>query len=251
MPRKFLLLLVILPLLPGCAPQYFGRGREFKPLDSDVKLVAIIPPEMMSYSVTAGGVTEYRDDWSTESSQKIAKALKAALNTKGFQISILPPMPADDSLRQVAVFMKLHTVVFNRRLYGPRAFRNDVENFDFSVGSVQPLCAKLGVDALLFVYGFEENFSTEHLERLNELARTRTSRSQFFGILSAVLTGYGSYKVYQVPGELAWICGILVKCDGSVAWYHFTRNHDDLDLRDERDVRALVKDVSEDLERMK
>lgn len=70
----------------GCAPARFknGNGHDFSSPPPKVKRIAILPPDMKVHDISAGGIWEYRDDWSMTSRFSAIDAIESVLKEKLF-----------------------------------------------------------------------------------------------------------------------------------------------------------------------
>ncbi len=74
---RFLGFLFVLSLavLAGCATAPARAQPEFAQRSRNIKTVALVPPEVKVYSLSAGGVREQMDDWSGSARENIVNAI--------------------------------------------------------------------------------------------------------------------------------------------------------------------------------
>jgi hypothetical protein len=176
------------------------------------KQVAIAPPDVEVRAISAGGVTEKRDDWAETVSGNLTRELAGLTSYK--------PSPALDpetkkELADVAALMR--AVSFNHLLYlgppGPMSFSS--RPLEYNLGPITKLADGCHADALLFVFA-RDAYSTG-------------------GRKALVVLGFA------VPAP-ALITAALVSRDGSVQWfnYFFTQN---VDLRTPDGARTVAAQV--------
>ena len=69
-------LFLALGLLAGCAPATYLTHPQFEERARLIKTVALMPPDMKLYRLTAGGVTELMDEWSEQGRRNAGSALQ-------------------------------------------------------------------------------------------------------------------------------------------------------------------------------
>lgn len=114
----------------------------------------VVPPEMELFSISAGGVTEPRADW-TEAAQK---NFKAALDARGEQLGPRVEALTDAQLDEFSPILSLQRNVAEAVFYhqfgnGPALPTKDGK-LDWSLGAeaVRPLREKTGADYALFTW---------------------------------------------------------------------------------------------------
>ena len=78
-PQRILNVLIILPLVTGCAST-LRTSPMYPSAIKQIKTIAVMPPNIEVYKLTAGGVRELIDEWSDESKKLIEKSLKIHLS---------------------------------------------------------------------------------------------------------------------------------------------------------------------------
>jgi hypothetical protein len=190
--------------------------------------VGILEPEIFLYDVSAGGVFEYRDDWSRGASGLAARSAAFSLKRIGGRPLIIPdPGRALDFFR-LKTRMRYHCTAFQGDFFAGRrpAFRAGAGgSLVYSLGALDSLCDRYGVDAFLYMYGFEENFSEE--------------RRRFLG------GGAGKGRKGAVPAERTFVAAVLVERDGRVSWYKHLLVSGDLDMRNPEHSSRVVEALFE------
>src|SRR5574340_1764616 len=95
MPLKRLFVtLALFPLmflLSGCFPALRPNTAELEKRARGIKSVKMLPTEVKIYALTAGDVSELRDDWSAQAKKNVEKAISDAMKEKGVKVSALQP----------------------------------------------------------------------------------------------------------------------------------------------------------------
>lgn len=121
---------------------------------SGVKTIAVLPSVHMS-EVSAGEVREVRDDWSAEATRVVASAITAGLAERGLKPKVLDAKAekSDPELREVRLlYEEVGTSVF-LLAYPPFMSEQVYRNFDYEVGPLDRVLARVQADALLVAYG--------------------------------------------------------------------------------------------------
>jgi hypothetical protein len=214
---------VILPLaaallMAGCAPRAAvnagggGGGREAAPDDFAPGRFGILEPEVMMYDVSAGGVFEYRDDWSGSASRRAAVSAALKLGALGYESTLLPDAAGGAAeVFRLKTKMRYHAAAFQSPFFSGLNVIAEIDSLTYSVGPVQTLCDAYGVDGLLYIYGFTEKFSEER--------RAGTA---------------------DAGSERTFMAAILVERDGRVSWYRHMLADGGLDMRTEAHSMRMI-----------
>ncbi len=162
--KKFPGLVVLLFLsfvFAGCAttlktsptyPQVMGR----------TKTIAVMPPDIHVYQLTAGGVREEMDEWNQQAKEFIQEKLKMHLAERfGIQIKFIEEDWLKTHHRDLwqahrGLFNAISMSALQHAYFGPDVFATKSKNFDYTFGAeLSELAAVCGADALLFLYGFD------------------------------------------------------------------------------------------------
>lgn len=232
--RLFPASLAVVPLLilalSGCATDSALRspsnaGERLK----DIKNVYLAPPDVKVYELTAGGVREQRDDWSTAAKANLVKSTVDALKNKGLQIKQVPvESDLEEELHDIqtlyrAVSLSIQTHTYNK----DSLFPDKVKNFDYSVGPIDKFLDRYHSDALLFLDGYDE-ISTAGRKTLNTV-----------GVVAAALMG-----VVIVPrGGFTATSAALIDRSGAVVWYNLKGGSGSYDLRESGSCSGLVNSM--------
>ncbi|MGE5892613.1 MAG: hypothetical protein ACM34I_01000 [bacterium] len=230
----FLFAVLSLALMaPGCMPR--ASYRAHPSLDASlktVKTVGLIAPDIKIYELSAGDVEELRDDWCKQGRDNVTKAVidefrskKIAIKTKALDKDSAQDLPDIQALYRAVSYSILSYT------YGDFKFPEKYKNFDYSIGPIRKITDAYGVDALIFVYGYDE-ISSGGRKALRALS-----------MVTGVITGY------QRRAGLTAMSMALVDKSGSILWYDIDAAEGGYDLRQPdssaKFVRALVADFPE------
>ena len=225
---------VIVLLTTGCVatPDWYKRYQQPYRSHPDltsrtktVKVLGVLPPDIKIYELSAGGVTELRDDWSATGRETVLSGLADVLNERGVTLKSLTvgremQAPVDDLTalyRAVSYSIVEHT-------YKNFPFQTKLENFDYSVGSVDDLLKKYQSDAFLLVYG------------IDEISTTGRKALRGVGLVLGSVTGQPVLSQGTTALNVA-----LVDRSGAILWYKIAGQDGGYDLRDPKSARAFVR----------
>jgi hypothetical protein len=240
--------------------------------------LGVLSAEVFLYDVSAGGVFEYRDDWSRLASRRAVVSASLALKRMGYDPAVIPdgsPSPSaaaprvglglaevsasaagGDLMRffRAKAKMRYHCAAFRSRFYMDRSMYNAVDSaggilvysstladtIKYSIGPVDTLCDRYGVDGFVYVYGFEEKFSQLRRQALG-VAPVDSAR------LAAGERGRAKNRRRgkAPPPERAFVAAILVGRDGRVLWYKDLAVAGRLDLRSDEHSRVVIGELFE------
>ena len=181
----------ILSIMAGCAPALFRAHPQLQEKVTSIKTVAIMPPSVRVYQLSAGGDTQLMDDLTAAATQHVAKAIEERL--KGHAGFVFTPFPSPSAIpgsssdlaaaglkdeledtqalfEAVSTSVLLHTYEPKVRDAPDQTFPEKLKNFDYSLGpDVERLAQLANANALLFVSGID-NISTGGRKALMALA---------------------------------------------------------------------------------
>ncbi len=230
-------------LFTGCASQYQGYGPHFSPPGEQIHRIAVISPDLYVYDVSGGGIPEFRIDWSKSAETNLGEALRMQLTKKGIEGIFISDVNDIPSLDTIMPFIKLVATVIHEHLYGKDPFTPQIDSFDYSAGPIAELCNHLQVDAVMFSFGADENFSPLRKETLNKIATVKTAKATFWGAISMILFGSGTFRSYTVPLEQTFVCCLVADKNGKIIWYKHYMQSDGADLRKSADAGKLAGNV--------
>jgi len=175
---------------------------------------ALVSLDVKEYEVSAGGVAEFKEEWSTAAQQALEAALVAQFKSHAIALRRIEPDP--DTAEEVSDLRALTQAVNSSVLQFPR------KEFDYSLGPVAPLAERYGVDALVFVWA---------------RGRLVTGGRKVL----AALAGSGETDAGQVTIT-------LVDRSGDVLWFNTRgRRGDRADLRHGESAAELMQAMVSDL----
>lgn len=216
-------------ILAGCAttqPRWPGLVHGRTPAQmGEVRTVAVLPANITVSQLTAGGVSEVRDDWTQAAREHARAALESIRAGQIVYAGDLDARPdLADEIREVRALYRL--IDANIMLFGLSPMAVPTRNFDFSVGSVERVLDAAGADALLLVGGTDEIFTTD-----------RKVLAVVSVLASAALTGQA---VAPSSGQ-AHLSAALIARDGTILWWNFVGDGEISDLRTREGVTSTIQ----------
>ncbi len=225
------ILLTLLTLSQGCIPLSPGQRAymapyrahpEFAQKARSIKGAVLAPPDIKIYSLSAGGVEELREDWSTSGRDNVSKALQARLRGEGVTAkAMILDREAQEALEEIRALFRAVSWSVLKYTYSSRPFQTKLERFEYSVGSIDRILQKHTADALILVYGFDQ-ISTGGRQTL-----------QAVGAILPFVSG---------PRKgTTGLCAALVDRSGTILWYNIEAYEGGYDLRDPDSASRFVK----------
>jgi hypothetical protein len=235
--RIFYLLLTCL-LLSACVtvPTYRAHPQLDDKLKA-IKKVTLIPLKTDVYQITAGGVQEKMDEWSSQARQNVMTAVQGELGAKPsvfvepFEETSFSEDQKANLEETKALFDAVNFSVIMHS-YGPpdQLFTEKVDNFNYSLGpEVQELAED--IDALLFV-SCSDQISTAGRKAL-----------QVGSVIMGALVGVQITPLY---GATMVSIALVDSYTGTILWYSYHGSRGDHDLRDPLDTSTLIKELLKD-----
>ena len=231
--RSALLALVVL-VTTGCVatPEWYRKYQEpyrshpeLTKRTKTVKVVGLLPPDIKIYELSAGGVTDLRDDWSATGREAVLKGLGEAFKERGIA---LRPLAVDRDMQgaidDLTALYRAVSYSIVEHTYGSFPFQAKLEHFDYSVGPVDDMLKKYQADAFLLVFGIDE-ISTAGRKALRGV-----------GLVLGSVTGQPVLSQGTTALNIA-----LVDRSGAVLWYKIAGQDGGYDLRDAKSARAFVQ----------
>jgi len=228
--KRFVSLLLILCLFLssfGCAVIKSKAHSEFEARYRNIETFGLIPPDIEIYELTAGGVRELKDEWSDMGKENVINALMKKLKEKEIKVeSFIKDENMEEALalyRAVSICIELHT-------QGPWSFPEKQKNFDYSIGSIEKILKENDVDALMIIYGSDED-TTGGRQALIAL-----------GVLASIATG-----VVVAPRAGTTTMDVaLVDPSGTILWYKNKSSGASHALKKPEDATSFVDDIFSD-----
>jgi len=228
--RALAFALLVATLASGCATSpamqaYQAPHRAHPEVEQrarKIRTIAVVPPDIRISSLSAGGVEELREDWSTIGRDNVVKALQAHFKDQPVTIKLVAVDPdVRDTLTEVRPLFRAVSVSVLQHTYSQHPFITKLERFEYSVGSVQKIAQKANADAVLLAYGFDE-ISTGGRKALQAVGTVLP----FVPRVSSGATG---------------LCAALVDPAGTILWYNIETRAGGYDLREPQGASNFVK----------
>jgi hypothetical protein len=235
--RVFVFAAGLCVVMTGCGPKNVRIIPDVAMKSQGIRVIALASPDVKIYEVSAGGVHELNDEWSARGKENVSKAVFTKFSGSGMKITLLTPdSETEQELKEVFSLFEAVSYSITTHTYGeknPNLFEDKVNNFDYSVGSLDMFLDKSGADALLLVTGIDE-IATGGKVALNVLGAIT-------GVAVGVVTG-----VAPLPRmEGAAMRMALVDRNGTVLWYN-VRGSTRADLRHLDSSSDFIDDTLED-----
>lgn len=231
-PRRALVLLLVAMAVTGCAITPYRAHPDAARRLPTLKRLALMPPDVKVYSLSAGGVPELMDDWSERGRRNAADAVRRALTAHDGTYVLRDFAPDATDPRLTQQFEDVRALVDAIRsttilhTYNPNLMIEEkLQNFRYSVGPVPDLAEAADADALVFVSGVD-HISTGGRKALMVL-----------GLLVGGVTG-----VYAGPvaGVSQMTVVVVEPRTGDVLWFNVAGAGGNADLRDPDSVGPLA-----------
>jgi hypothetical protein len=232
------MVLVVL-LTTGCVatPEWYRRYQQPYRSHPDlalrtrtVKVIGVLPPDIKIYELSAGGVTELRDDWSATGRDAVVRGLGDVLKDRGI---VLKPLTVEREMQgpveDVTILYRAVSFSIIEHTYKNFPFQTKLEHFDYSVGPVDAMLKKYQADAFLLVCGIDE-ISTAGRKALRGV-----------GMVLGSVTGQPVLSQGTTALNIA-----LVDRSGTVLWYKIAGDEGGYDLRDPKSATAFVRKLVAD-----
>jgi len=192
-----------------------------------VRVLALLPPDIKIYELTAGGVSELRDDWSTAGRETVSKALVQAFKRRNIAVKPLPvERGAQEAFEEVYTLYRAVSSSIIEHTYRDHPFPQKLQSFDYSVGALDTLLQRHQTDGLVIVYGIDE-ISTAGRKVLRGV-----------GLVLGAITGQPVLSKGTTALSIA-----LVDRSGSILWYKIEGDEGGFDLRDPESTTGFVQQL--------
>jgi hypothetical protein len=206
----FLGALLSLPVFSGCvAPPSYKVRPEAGARVRDYKRIVVAPPDVEVAEISAGGVTEKRDDWTSQVAANLSAALARSSRYSTPAPDAKPPAEELDEVRALTQVIAMNHVSY---LFAPEQLSSARRPLTHNVGRIDGLADAWQADAVLLVSAHDAYSSA--------------------GRKTLVALGFA-----EPAPAIAF--AMLVSRDGEVQWFnfHFTQN---VDLRNPAGAQAMT-----------
>ena len=226
-------------ILSACAtaPNYRSHPQLAEKIET-TKRIMVIPLKTEVHQISAGGVTEKMDEWSSMARRNVMAAIqdefsrKPLIFVKNFEETLLSEDQKSNLEETAALFEAVNYSVI-MHTYGPpeQRFSDKVQNFDYSLGLEVKELAR-DTDALLFV------------SCSDQIATGGRKALQAGSIILGALVGVQVTPLYG----LTTVSIALVDANtGSILWYTYHGSRGANDLRNPINTTTLIKLLLKDL----
>ncbi len=211
--------------LSGCGPPSAYRHPELDAYIKDVRIFGLVPPDVKLYELETDGMRTFMEDWSKAGRENISKTLTENLKEKTTETRLLKIESRDFDLIEAlqARYRRVSAAI-------------DVEkkNSHYSIGDVEDILKKYGVDALIFVYATDEISTAGR--------KTSGFMTSLANIMIGSLAGTGGVGPLTEPREGITILTIgLIDKSGMILWYRGMQSEGAYDLRDSQSAAKFIK----------
>jgi hypothetical protein len=163
------------------------------------KLV-VMPADMELFSISAGGVTEPRDDWTAAAQKHFGAALAAQKKLLGANVAHLKQAELEDFAEIAALHRAVADAIYVHHSRGAMALPTKNKRLDWSLGeAVKPLKDRTGADYALFTWVRDSYTSTER---------------------KAVMLGMALLGAITLGGEQIGYASLVDLNTGRVVWFN-------------------------------
>ncbi len=234
MRRTLWIALAVLVFISGCATTPYRANPQFEERLRSGLTVALLPPDVKVYQITAGEVREQMDEWTDTARQNVLAAIRKWIGSGRLTIREFDPAKfqaareefedANPLFQAVALSAVLHT-------YRPETqFKTKMDRFDYSLGPLPALSEATEADALLFVN------ARDHISTGGRVARN----------IALVLLGAAAGVVIIPQGGVTAMAAALVDSrTGDILWFNTHASGGGHDLRDPASAEAFVAQAFE------
>jgi len=225
-------------LFTGCVPKNYRHHPDFQQRIGMISAPGVLPVDVTIYEVSAGGVTEIRQEWCDIGSNNIAQALREQLADKNFDIIPIKITPAiETEIREVKALYRAVDASIRMHTYPATGalFPDKVSNFNYSVGPMEDLMDSLGVDVFLVV---------------NCMDQVSTGGRK--AVVAATVIAGALAGVQVIPaGSFTQGSVAIIDPTGAIIWYNTHAEAWQYDLRKYDSAYALVERILADLPKAK
>jgi hypothetical protein len=217
----------------GVYPQSYYSPR----VPKDVKTIGVVILNYRAYYLTAGGIDEYTDTISTLGAARLSACLQKSLVEKKFVFKPIALDTADTSIQNLECLYKAVCREIELHVLGSSQFVERITHFDYAIGSISELCKAQGVDAIMFVMGYDET-STSLRRQVAAQARAAAIASAIIGSI----IGFGGGSI-TLRSDLTFLSAGLVVPSGTLCWFRKLLDYGDIDMCRHADADKELSDL--------
>lgn len=242
MKEKYLILLTVFSfVLCSCVTPPRNKHAEFETRIQKVESVGLFQPYIQIFELKADGTRLQRDDLSRVGEENVLHALRKFFEENpSFVKPIVITKDIEEEMEDIlALFRAVSQSIQLHGLPGPALLPEKQKNFDYSVGSIQPILEKTGLDSLLLFCG------TEEIPTGGRRAATATMAAAAFIVVGAPLAiplvfalATPAYVVLKVA---------IIESSGVILWHSAIGGEGKYDFVDPETSAAFVTHALKDL----
>ena len=181
-----------------------------------IQHIGTLPMEIKSYHLTSGGLREYDDSLSNIAKGHTLKLVKSSLAKKGFTPNPISEDNADwESWNEIKKICRSVEGAIQLHIFGSKKFQKRINNFDYGIGSIENLCNSNNIDALLIIWGWDENRTARRRKMTGGAIAGSIARA-----VVGALIGFGG-GVAVPRSDYSFISGMLINKEGKILWYNY------------------------------
>jgi hypothetical protein len=216
----------------GCAGAPYRRSPNFDAALPRIKTIAVLPPDVKVYQLSAGGISEEMDEWSQKAKASIVESLKQRLGSNyHLELKFITEdwMKANQKVlwrQQKAMYEAVAISAMTHTYSATEKFPDKVKNFDYTMGSdVTALAQATGADGLLFINGSDTQETAGHVA---------------LSFLKAAVLGY--YELHPSFFSLSLVDGKT----GDLLWMNIVAGGQDYNFLNPKHIDVIVQCVTKD-----
>jgi len=191
------------------------------------KKVVVLPIDIKTVEVTAGGVEEQVPDWSKEASRSVFKAVSAAIAKQPGMKELAAPQFSGAAAANYEEHLALYKLVVNTARRIP--WQHKATHFDYAIGSgLRAVAEQTGADAAIMVYG------RDYASTTGRKARAVAGNIPIVNIFTGPAPQLG-HSYIQV--------GVVDLRTGDLLWVNSEYREGSTNLRDPDDAAKMVNAV--------
>jgi hypothetical protein len=204
-----------------------------------IKSIGIILLDFHSYHLTAGGVDEYSAALTQRDTSQLWRSVTSELTTFGYNVTMLQSDTADTGFSAVEALYKTVRAEIEYHVYGDAPFDSIISGFDYTLGPMQDYCEKFGVDAILFMSGFDETKT-----KLRRDVEKEALAASIAGAVVGAIIGFGGGGI-RLRDAYTCVNAGLVSKNGSLCWYKKYLEPGETNLSDGQDANTTARHLFE------